>query len=120
MRGAPCCIRWDRATRTRRCWRIRAAWLDALVAPFETVWQQATPLSFAGDRLSADEEISADYRHLLSLLVAGLTDAAVGARIRLSRRTVVRRVQQLTGRTNSRSRMQLGWQARERGWLGSP
>jgi len=95
--------------------------LDALVALFETVWQRATPLSVAGtDGLCPDEEISADDRHLLSLLVAGLTDEAVGARLGLSRRTVVRRVQQLMERTHSRSRMQLGWHARERGWLEPP
>jgi sugar-specific transcriptional regulator TrmB/DNA-binding CsgD family transcriptional regulator len=92
--------------------------LDALVALFETVWAQATPLSVTdADGLAADAAISADDRHLLSLLVAGLTDEAAGARLGISRRTVVRRVQQLMERTNSRSRLQLGWQARERGWL---
>jgi DNA-binding NarL/FixJ family response regulator len=53
--------------------------------------------------------MSADDRHLLSLLVAGLTDEAAGARLGISRRTVARRVQQLMERTNSRSRLQLGW-----------
>ncbi|HEX2771376.1 MAG TPA: hypothetical protein VHN18_02960 [Micromonosporaceae bacterium] len=48
---------------------------------------------------------------------AGLTDEAAGARLGISRRTVVRRVQDLMERTGSRSRLQLGWQARERGWL---
>jgi sugar-specific transcriptional regulator TrmB/DNA-binding CsgD family transcriptional regulator len=92
--------------------------LDALIALFETVWTQATPLSVAGSAdLAAAATVSAADRHLLSLLVAGLTDEAVGARLGLSRRTVVRRVQHLMELTNSRSRMQLGWQARERGWL---
>jgi sugar-specific transcriptional regulator TrmB/DNA-binding CsgD family transcriptional regulator len=92
--------------------------LDALVALFETVWSQATPLSMVGtERVAASLGISADDRHLLSLLVAGLTDEAVGARLGMSRRTVVRRVQVLMERTNSRSRLQLGWQAHERGWL---
>lgn len=92
--------------------------LDALVALFETVWARASPLSVTEtDGLTAEDTISADDRHLLSLLVAGLTDEAAGARLGLSRRTVARRVQQLMERTNSRSRLQLGWQARERGWL---
>ena len=92
--------------------------LDALVALFETVWTQATPLSVAGlEGVSAGAGVSADDRHLLSLLVAGLTDEAAGARLGVSRRTVVRRVQVLMERTNSRSRLQLGWQAHERGWL---
>jgi sugar-specific transcriptional regulator TrmB/DNA-binding CsgD family transcriptional regulator len=92
--------------------------LDALVALFETVWSRATPLSVTeADGLLADDTMSADDRHLLSLLVAGLTDEAAGARLGISRRTVARRVQLLMERTNSRSRLQLGWQARERGWL---
>ena len=94
------------------------ALLDALVALFETVWVRASPLSVTEtDGLSAEATMSADDRHLLSLLVAGLTDEAAGARLGISRRTVARRVQQLMERTNSRSRLQLGWQARERGLL---
>ncbi|GAB3984940.1 helix-turn-helix domain-containing protein [Plantactinospora veratri] len=92
--------------------------LDALVALFETLWTQATPLSAAGpEQVPTAVGISAEDRHLLSLLVAGLTDEAAGARLGLSRRTVVRRVQVLMRRTNSRSRLQLGWQAHEHGWL---
>jgi sugar-specific transcriptional regulator TrmB/DNA-binding CsgD family transcriptional regulator len=97
--------------------------LDALVALFETVWALATPLSLGdgllggSDTLVADQGISAGDRQLLSLLVAGLTDEAVAARLGVSRRTVVRRVQHLIELTNSRSRLQLGWQARERAWL---
>ncbi|MET7708314.1 helix-turn-helix domain-containing protein [Micromonospora sp. NPDC005413] len=91
--------------------------LDALVALFETVWTQATPLSAAGVAVSTADGISAEDRHLLALLVSGLTDEAASARLGVSRRTVVRRVQVLMERTDSRSRLQLGWQARERGWL---
>jgi DNA-binding NarL/FixJ family response regulator/DNA-binding MarR family transcriptional regulator len=92
--------------------------LDALVALFERVWTQATPLAPASaDGLSGDPTITVEDRQLLSLLVAGLTDDAAGARLGMSRRTVVRRVQQLMERTNSRSRLQLGWHARERRWL---
>jgi predicted transcriptional regulator len=96
----------------------RSGLLDALIALFETVWALATPLSLTeGNELGADAAVSPDDRNLLSLLVAGLTDEAAGARLGVSRRTVVRRVQRLMELTNSRSRLQLGWQARERGWL---
>ncbi|MEJ3745776.1 helix-turn-helix domain-containing protein [Actinomycetes bacterium KLBMP 9797] len=96
----------------------RCGLLDALVALFETVWALATPLALDdGDALAADRGIAAADRQLLSLLVAGLTDEAAAARLGVSRRTVVRRVQHLMELTNSRSRLQLGWQARERGWL---
>ncbi|ADB34418.1 transcriptional regulator, TrmB [Kribbella flavida DSM 17836] len=92
--------------------------LDALVALFETVWGRASPLSVtAGETLAAEDPLSADDRYLLSLLVAGLTDEAAAARLGTSRRTVARRVQLLMERTHSRSRLQLGWHARERGWL---
>ncbi|WP_371404443.1 transcriptional regulator TrmB [Kribbella sp. NBC_00662] len=92
--------------------------LDALVALFETVWNRASPLSVTdSDTLEAEEAMSAEDRHLLSLLVAGLTDDAAGARLGISRRTVARRVQQLMEQTHSRSRLQLGWHARDRGWL---
>lgn len=92
--------------------------LDALVALFETVWNRASPLSVTdSDDLQPEEAMAAEDRHLLSLLVAGLTDDAAGARLGISRRTVARRVQQLMEQTHSRSRLQLGWHARDRGWL---
>jgi len=92
--------------------------LDALAALFESIWALATPLTLTGsDQVAALAEISADDHELLSLLVAGLTDEAAGARLGMSRRTVVRRVQHLMAVTGARSRLQLGWRARERGWL---
>jgi sugar-specific transcriptional regulator TrmB len=64
--------------------------LDALVALFETVWARASPLRVTpADELSAGATMSVDDRHLLSLLVAGLTDGAAGARLGVSRRTRV-------------------------------
>ena len=92
--------------------------LDALAALFESIWALATPLTLTGpDSVAALAEISAEDHELLSLLVAGLTDEAAGARLGMSRRTVVRRVQHLMGVTGARSRLQLGWRARDRGWL---
>jgi predicted transcriptional regulator len=92
--------------------------LDALSALFESIWALATPLTLNGsDSVTALAEISAEDHELLSLLVAGLTDEAAGARLGMSRRTVVRRVQHLMALTGARSRLQLGWRARDRGWL---
>lgn len=84
---------------------------DALNALFEATWAQATP---AGP--GPDDSDPLD-RAVLSLLVAGLTDDAVGARLGMSRRTVARRVQRLMQQTGAHSRIQLGWFARERNWL---
>lgn len=85
--------------------------LDALSALFEAFWASATP---AG---STQDAIDTLDRAVLSLLVAGLTDDAVGARLGMSRRTVARRVQRLMHATGAHSRLQLGWWARERNWL---
>jgi DNA-binding CsgD family transcriptional regulator len=85
---------------------------DALEALFEAVWARATPLA-----KEAQDTIDAQDRELLSLLVAGLTDDAAGARLNMSRRTVARRVQRLMMVTGAHSRLQLGWWARERDWL---
>jgi predicted transcriptional regulator len=83
---------------------------DALDALFNAVWRNATP--FGGS-----PSIDANDQALLSLLVAGLTDDAAGARLGMSRRTVARRVQRLMEATGAHSRLQLGWWAREREWL---
>ncbi|MER7444597.1 helix-turn-helix domain-containing protein [Micromonospora avicenniae] len=94
------------------------ALLDALVALFEGVWAAATPLTLSGaDASTAQGEISDEDRKLLSLLVAGMTDEAAGARLGMSRRTVVRRMQHLMKTAGAQSRLQLGWRAHERGWL---
>lgn len=85
---------------------------SALEALFDAVWTAATPLGW-GSRESIDDQ----DRELLSLLVAGLTDDAAGARLGMSRRTVARRVQRLMQVTGAHSRLQLGWWAREREWL---
>ncbi|MBX6357438.1 MAG: transcriptional regulator TrmB [Micromonosporaceae bacterium] len=94
--------------------------LDALVALFESAWTHAVPLAVQGqdqDQTVAPVDIGEEDRKLLALLAAGLTDEAAGARLGLSRRTVVRRVHQLMAACGARSRLQLGWRARDRGWL---
>jgi DNA-binding CsgD family transcriptional regulator len=87
---------------------------DVLGALFEAIWSSATPVSAAK---SAADPLDNQDRAVLSLLVAGLTDDAVGARLGMSRRTVARRVQRLMTETGAHSRLQLGWWARERNWL---
>ncbi len=90
----------------------RGTLFDALEALFDSIWARATPLAHEpGDTIDAQD------KELLSLLVAGLTDDAVGARLNMSRRTVARRVQRLMMVTGAHSRLQLGWWARERDWL---
>nr|WP_240966196.1 helix-turn-helix domain-containing protein [Streptomyces zingiberis] len=54
---------------------------------------------------------------ILSLLLAGLTDASAAKQLDLGLRTVQRRMKRLMELTGVSTRLQLGWQACERGWL---
>jgi DNA-binding NarL/FixJ family response regulator len=55
--------------------------------------------------------------HLLSLLIAGLTDHAIAAQLGLSTRTVQRRIRVLLEMAGVQTRLQLVWHAAQRGWL---
>jgi sugar-specific transcriptional regulator TrmB/DNA-binding CsgD family transcriptional regulator len=98
--------------------------LDALVALFESYWENAVPLhlSESGDALATDDatphpDLSPADGKLLSLLVAGVADKAIASQLGLSRRTVQRRIQSMMERAGAGTRMQLAWQAARRGWL---
>jgi len=93
--------------------------LDALVALFEALWANATPLLAADGavRQGDDNAPSPQDLHLLSLLLAGLTDQAIAAQLGLSMRTVQRRVHDLIELAGVRTRLQLIWRAAHRNWL---
>ncbi|MEU9135040.1 helix-turn-helix domain-containing protein [Streptomyces sp. NPDC048404] len=94
--------------------------LDALVAYFELAWEQAYPLSphTAGDGVAEQRPDAIDPfdARILALVLAGLTDHAVGAHLGVSRRTVQRRIGELMARAGAESRIQLGWHAARKGW----
>ncbi|MCT9007476.1 helix-turn-helix domain-containing protein [Streptomyces rhizosphaerihabitans] len=94
--------------------------LEALVAYFELAWEQAYPLSphTTGDGLAEQRPDAIDEfdARMLALVLAGLTDQAVGARLGVSRRTVQRRIGELMARAGAESRIQLGWHAARKGW----
>ncbi|MFI7104505.1 helix-turn-helix transcriptional regulator [Streptomyces sp. NPDC050161] len=94
--------------------------LECLLGLFEAVWRQAVPLRLTADRASHEEHPGhpdgADLE-VLSLLLAGLTDASAAKQLGLGLRTVQRRVRNLMELAGVTTRMQLGWQAYERGWL---
>lgn len=93
--------------------------LDALLALFDFVWDDAVPLGRTsagigevdGDRLEAPDDT------ILTMLLSGLTDQTIGTQLGLSLRTVQRRVRQLMDRAGVDTRLQLGYEARKRGWL---
>jgi sugar-specific transcriptional regulator TrmB/DNA-binding CsgD family transcriptional regulator len=93
--------------------------LDALQLMFDLVWQGASRLVISSDGVGEDdgdtlEDVDAQ---VLGLLLAGLTDQAIGNQLGLSLRTVQRRVSQLMERAKVATRLQLGHEAGRRGWL---
>ncbi|GLZ77809.1 transcriptional regulator [Actinorhabdospora filicis] len=93
----------------------RSPLLEALSAHFEMLWMCALPLDT--ERESA---LSIEDRGLLTLLLSGLTDDAICRQLGVARRTVVRRVRALMDLAGAATRMQLGWQAAQLGWVTAP
>jgi sugar-specific transcriptional regulator TrmB/DNA-binding CsgD family transcriptional regulator len=95
--------------------------LDAMLALFDMVWARANPLVLTGSGAEIDDDaadrIDDTDARLLNLLLAGLTDQAIGSQLRMSLRTVQRRVHALMDRTGAATRFQLGHEATRRGWL---
>lgn len=88
--------------------------LEILIAFFDVVWQSSAPL------ISRDTEpghLGETDTQILTLLNAGLTDRAVAHQLRLSMRTVQRRVRALMDVAGVETRLQLGIAAARRGWL---
>jgi sugar-specific transcriptional regulator TrmB len=93
--------------------------LELLSGLFESVWREALPLRLGTDGVTEQEPDGPDATDLevLSLLLAGLTDASVAKQLDLGLRTVQRRVKRLMELTGVTTRLQLGWHAYERGWV---
>ncbi|MER5948684.1 helix-turn-helix transcriptional regulator [Streptomyces sp. NPDC001904] len=94
--------------------------LESLSGLFEAVWRQSLPLRLGGDgQVTEDGPDGPDSVDLgiLSLLLAGLTDASVAKQLDLGLRTVQRRVKRLMELAGVTTRLQLGWHAFERGWV---
>ncbi|MFG2309820.1 helix-turn-helix transcriptional regulator [Streptomyces sp. NPDC048566] len=93
--------------------------LELLSGLFESVWRDALPLRLSSRGVREQEPDGPDGADLeiLSLLLAGLTDASVAKQLDLGLRTVQRRVKRLMELTGVATRLQLGWHAYERGWV---
>jgi sugar-specific transcriptional regulator TrmB len=93
--------------------------LELLSGLFESVWRDALPLRLGASGVTEQGPDGPDGTDLevLSLLLAGLTDASVAKQLDLGLRTVQRRVKRLMELTGVTTRLQLGWQAYERGWV---
>jgi sugar-specific transcriptional regulator TrmB len=93
--------------------------LELLSGLFESVWRDALPLRLGASGVTEESPDGPDATDLevLSLLLAGLTDASVAKQLDLGLRTVQRRVKRLMELTGVTTRLQLGWHAYERGWV---
>jgi hypothetical protein len=91
-----------------------SALLDALVALFEGLWQRALPLHQPVSDPAEPDETGRDgdaADRLITLLLSGLTDEAIGRQLGLSHRTVQRRVAALMADLGGHSRFQTGVRA---------
>ncbi|MET8677889.1 helix-turn-helix domain-containing protein [Streptomyces sp. NPDC004647] len=94
--------------------------LESLTGLFEGVWREALPLRLgtgSGPYESEQDGPDGTDLEILSLLLAGLTDASVAKQLDLGLRTVQRRVKRLMELTGVTTRLQLGWHAYELGWV---
>jgi len=95
--------------------------LESLSGLFESVWREATPLVLVGpgSETMVEAQIGPDAYDLqvMSLLLAGFTDASIAKQLDVGLRTVQRRVQGLMQLAGATSRLQLGWHAHDRGWI---
>jgi DNA-binding CsgD family transcriptional regulator len=103
-----------------------SALLDALVELFERLWLSAVPLDSLvsngkfGDRsrsAGGGQLISAWEARLLAMLLAGMTDDAIGRQLGVARRTVVRHIHQLMAYAKATNRLQLVLRAVQFGWI---
>lgn len=93
--------------------------LESLMGLFEAVWRDAMPLRLGSGGQIVEEVAGPDAIDLeiLSLLLAGMTDASVAKQLDLGLRTVQRRVKGLMELTGVTTRLQLGWHAYAKGWV---
>jgi DNA-binding CsgD family transcriptional regulator len=95
----------------------RGQLLDALLALFESHWEQATPVKLHADDKQETEGLDDSERFLLSLLVAGVPDKSIASQLGISRRTVQRRLDRLMTLAGVDTRTGLAFQAAKRGWI---
>lgn len=87
--------------------------LTMLRTYFETVWDEATPLTGEADELAAAH----GYGHIPALLGAGLGDDAIARQLDLGLRTVRRRIAEMSEELGAQSRFQAGVLAERAGYV---
>ncbi|MFE4616982.1 LuxR C-terminal-related transcriptional regulator [Streptomyces sp. NPDC056747] len=93
--------------------------LDGLVALFEALWRQATPLWAPPHTHTGGGEQLTDFdRLLLGYAAAGCTDELVARKTNLNQRTIERHMRRIMDTLGARTRFQAGLQAGLQGHLG--
>ncbi|MEV4556855.1 helix-turn-helix domain-containing protein [Kitasatospora sp. NPDC049285] len=98
---------------TAALWVRHSPLLTALVTCFDLLWERATPL--AADRPGGG--LDDRDRELLTMMAAGMKDAAIVRSLGITQRTMTRRISHLLDELNAQTRFQAGLQAARRGWL---
>lgn len=83
-------------------------------ALFDQLWSTGIPATTAA---SSAERLDEDDAVLLGLLISGLTDQSIAAKLGIGLRTVQRRVRELMDLADVDTRIQLGWYAAKNGWV---
>lgn len=91
--------------------------LQALSGLFEALWEPARPLALPTAESVAETGPTADERRLLALLATGIPDKAIANQLRISYRTLRRRVEQLMSTLDATTRFEAGLRAGQLGWL---
>jgi DNA-binding CsgD family transcriptional regulator/DNA-binding MarR family transcriptional regulator len=93
--------------------------VEPFAALFESLWSRAIPVGpeSGGAETAPGDEPGPDERALVMLLAAGMKDGAIARHLRVSERTVNRRIADLIDRLDAHTRFQAGAQATRRGWL---
>jgi sugar-specific transcriptional regulator TrmB len=94
-----------------------SAVLDSFLTLFDYVWETAVGFHVRDAGHGIQSPLCQPDRQLLSLLLAGLTDQAIAAHLKVSVRTVERKVRALMDAAHVRTRMQLAWEAASQQWL---
>ena len=88
--------------------------LDLVMAIFEVYWSNATDFLSNDAASEIIDELDGD---LIKLLLLGLTDATVATQLRISVRTVQRRIAEMMEKAGVTTRIQLGAEAVRRAWV---
>ncbi|MFI6179756.1 LuxR C-terminal-related transcriptional regulator [Nonomuraea sp. NPDC051191] len=92
--------------------------LDALVATFDVFWERALPRRTAWRNNGTDDTRPTQQEiTILRHLARGATEQQIATTLTISKRTVIRRIQQLMDRAGVDTRFQLALHAARAGWL---